>query len=122
MGQPVICSARSLAVGLAGLSLCGLPLSTLSVSSASPVACLLLGPPSALLLRWEAVLMVGEEFRVGTSAAQSAGWGRALGCIEMKEVPNQSGDKAHPAVAGLSCGLSCAPWASTGPSMSVRWN
>lgn len=70
MGQPVICSARSLAVGLAGLSLCGLPLSTLSVSSASPVACLLLGPPSALLLRWEAVLIDGREKNLGLEHLQ----------------------------------------------------
>lgn len=39
VGQPSIFLARSLAVGLAGLSLCGLLLSTLSVSSASsPIA------------------------------------------------------------------------------------
>lgn len=46
VGQPSIFLTRSLAVDLAGLSLCGLLLSTLSVSSASPIAL-----PVALALR-----------------------------------------------------------------------
>lgn len=47
VGQPSIFLTKSLAVGLAGLSLCGLLLSTLSVSSSSPIAL-----PIALAPHW----------------------------------------------------------------------
>lgn len=54
VGQPSIFLARSLAVGLAGLSLCGLLLSTLSVSSASSITLTTaLAPRQPCYLSWE---------------------------------------------------------------------
>lgn len=95
VGQPSIFLARSLAVGLASLSLCGLLLSTLSVSSTHYFAYCLC-PLLALLMRWEAPHTDREMNLEMEHLQHRVQAGVKLWIVlEQKEVLDESEDKTH---------------------------